>query len=284
MSPTYYEFPERRPELRPEVGKLFEAELDQAARAGKVLPRTADAYHALYLGVESLKDVQVRRGTDTKASNERDYFLPALLDGWVPAPPGIRRQVATRVDVWLQTKPLSDALRADFEAQLEELEHPTGAVVSRKPAVRPVMKMPAGSPRTFELPEEGTNRQVIAQGRKEQAKLRDHLLQGRTEMPCDLCGRVLPAQFLVAAHIVPRSDLNDNERIQFDRIAMVACVLGCDRLFESGFLTVDEEGMVWSKAIDGDLGPVLAELESRRCSAHTAGTAPAFAVHRATHS
>jgi hypothetical protein len=72
------------------------------------------------------------------------------------------------------------------------------------------------------LPED-TDRLVLARARKEQAWLRDFLLDGRNEAPCDLCGRLLPKEFLVAAHITSRSELAHDERMQFDRIAMIAC-------------------------------------------------------------
>jgi hypothetical protein len=112
MAPNYTEYPERRPELRAEVEKLLDADDS----------RTGDVYRSLHRQGESLNDVQARRGTATLATNEVDYFLPALLDGRIPAAPGIRRGVASRVRVWLKTKPLSDELRADLDAQLREME------------------------------------------------------------------------------------------------------------------------------------------------------------------
>ncbi len=85
----------------------------------------------------------------------------------------------------------------------------------------------------------------------------------------------------MAAHIVPRSELDHAERSQFDSIAMVACLLGCDRLFELGYLSVDEGGVVRSRSVDGDLQLELAHRTGHHCGAHDAKTAGAFALQRA---
>lgn len=266
MAPNYTEFPERRAELRAEVGRLLE---EDKSRAGEVY-RT------------SLDDVQARRGTGTQATNENDYILPALLNGRVPAAVEPRKKVAARVRVWLKKKPLSDELRADLEAQLQEIEALSGRAVPAKPVgvgAEDEPREPTRAKRRFEVPED-TDRLVLARARKEQSRLRDSLLQGRTEAPCDLCGRLLSKELLVAAHIVPRRELDHNERAQFDRIAMVACQLGCDRLFELGYLTVDEEGAICPRSVEDELMPILAGFAGRRCAAHNDETAAAFAAHR----
>jgi hypothetical protein len=272
MTPNYAEFPERRAELRAEVEKLLEADGS----------RTGDVFRSIYRQGESLDDVQSRRGTETLATNEVDYYLPALLDGRIPVAPGIRRSVAGRLRVWLK-KPLSEALRADLEAQLEAMATLAGSESSSeltKVEGEEESGEPTGGRRPFEVPED-TDRLILVRARREQARLRDHLLQGRDEAPCDLCGCRLPKELLVAAHIAPRSELDHSERTQFDRIAMVACQLGCDRLFELGYLSVDEDGVICSRASEGELVPILARLAGRECAAHNADTAAAFATHRA---
>mgnify|MGYP003376950446 CR=1 FL=1 len=49
--------------------------------------------------------------------------------------------------------------------------------------------------------------------RREQSHLRKHLFAGETERKCALCGRLLPSSLLVAAHIVPRRNLDDAQRL-----------------------------------------------------------------------
>ncbi|MFD7654645.1 hypothetical protein ACFV4N_11775 [Actinosynnema sp. NPDC059797] len=85
---------------------------------------------------------------------------------------------------------------------------------------------------------------TLATYRREQAELRDLLLGGATGAPCALCGRALPAELLVAAHIKPRSECGPEERLDLLAVAVLACALGCDRLFELGHLAVGGGGAV----------------------------------------
>lgn len=64
---------------------------------------------------------------------------------------------------------------------------------------------------------------------------------------------------------------------------MLACRLGCDSLFEAGYLTVDRSGVVQSsgEAVVGDLRVAVEAVVGRRCGAHSGRTAPAFARHAA---
>ncbi|MDH6710490.1 hypothetical protein P3T27_007240 [Kitasatospora sp. MAA19] len=79
--------------------------------------------------------------------------------------------------------------------------------------------------------------------RGEQAALKRHLLPGPTGQ-CALCGRTLPAGFLIAAHIKKRAVCTDDEKRDFENIAMLACSLGCDSLYERGYITVTETGHI----------------------------------------
>ena len=76
-----------------------------------------------------------------------------------------------------------------------------------------------------------TDSETLTKIRLEQGELRKHLLGGRAAAPCAICGRLLPDRLLIAAHIVPRRNLTDAERVDFTSVAMLACVLGCDALF-----------------------------------------------------
>jgi hypothetical protein len=89
-----------------------------------------------------------------------------------------------------------------------------------------------------------TDGEAIARIRREQGALRAHLLSGRTDAACSVCGRDVPANLLVAGHIIPRAELSDDERHQFEAIAMLICLLGCDALFEYGYVVVDEGGVI----------------------------------------
>ncbi|MFD1210995.1 hypothetical protein ACFQ36_02930 [Arthrobacter sp. GCM10027362] len=128
-------------------------------------------------------------------------------------------------------------------------------------------------------PQLPTDIQVIASQRAEQRYLRAVLLAGGNSR-CSLCGRQLPAALLVAAHIKPRAECNDDERLDFRAAAMLACTLGCDALFEHGFMAVDVDGVIHAaESGHPDLQDVLRRLNGNPCPAHSAATAPNFQSH-----
>ncbi|WP_020673289.1 hypothetical protein [Amycolatopsis nigrescens] len=122
--------------------------------------------------------------------------------------------------------------------------------------------------------------------RTEQAKLRKLLAGGAEVAECALCGDRYPLRFLVAAHIKKRAVCTDEERRQLHHIAMLACSFGCDALYESGWITVDQHGNLQVPARDslpeGNLRDRLSHLRGRGCTAHSAASEPYFAWHRTT--
>ncbi len=127
-----------------------------------------------------------------------------------------------------------------------------------------------------------TDALVIGRRRREQGRLRAHLLGGRDSAVCDLCGHELPSSLLVAAHIMPRAASDEDHRKDFAAIAMLACSLGCDELFEQGYLVVDDDGRVRpGRSTDSTaLQSVIDELADGLCTAHSTTTAADFARHR----
>lgn len=83
--------------------------------------------------------------------------------------------------------------------------------------------------------------------RREQAFLRAHLLQGRSKSPCTICHEELPENMLVAAHLKKRAKCTREEKLDFDNVATLMCKLGCDDLYERGYLIV-ESGRVRANA------------------------------------
>ncbi len=79
--------------------------------------------------------------------------------------------------------------------------------------------------------------------RGEQAALKRRLLPGATG-ECALCGRELPAAFLIGAHIKKRAMCSDEEKRDLANIAMLACTFGCDALFEHGYVAVGPGGVL----------------------------------------
>jgi hypothetical protein len=119
--------------------------------------------------------------------------------------------------------------------------------------------------------------------RGEQKELRQLLLAGRDRALCSLCGMLYPAALLRAAHIKPRSECSDDERRCLGDIAMLACVLGCDSLYELGYLSVDEHGLIEGHRDDlpDDTWRRVDDISGRRCAAFSDRLSPLFAWHRA---
>ena len=130
-----------------------------------------------------------------------------------------------------------------------------------------------------------TDAEAIARIRLEQGALRAFLLKGNKTADCAICGKTLPANFLVAGHIIPRSELSHSERHDFDKIAVLICLLGCDALFEYGLIVVDENGLV-ARGRPTDNPSVELEVDSRsgrRSPGWTEARAASFQSHQLRH-
>ncbi|WP_225828227.1 hypothetical protein [Streptomyces naphthomycinicus] len=118
--------------------------------------------------------------------------------------------------------------------------------------------------------------------RREQAKLRKKLLNGATEAACALCGRVLPARFIRAAHIKRRSAASRQERLMMANI-MATCLIGCDELFEHGYVYVNDNGTIAVSPLSNttpDLAVAAKALEGRTVADHGRHSAPFYTWHR----
>lgn len=87
---------------------------------------------------------------------------------------------------------------------------------------------------------------VVGRARREQSKLRRFLLDGSEQGECLMCGRILPADLLVAAHIIPRTKSTRAQKGSSDNVALM-CSLGCDSLFEEGYIEV-KRGLIREQA------------------------------------
>ena len=125
------------------------------------------------------------------------------------------------------------------------------------------------------------DRPSLVNVRGEQSILRRRLLRGRRVAPCSICGDDLPEDLLVAAHIKPRAECSREEKLDLPNIAMLMCKMGCDDLYEHGYLTV-VDGMARTRRLAGDpprLALSLANLEGRQCSAWNEGSREYFLWH-----
>ena len=118
-------------------------------------------------------------------------------------------------------------------------------------------------------------------GRVEQSFLRHSLFGSVEESVCSLCGRLLPTGLLVAAHIKPRSECTENERLDFENVVFGLCVLGCDALYERGLVSVLREGEICIGGADKSrtLKSILRGFREKRCSAWKESAAHYFEWH-----
>jgi hypothetical protein len=124
---------------------------------------------------------------------------------------------------------------------------------------------------------------VLAAVRKEQAKLRKRKFGSELEVVCELCGRVLPVRTVRAAHIRRRSHLHYPDHFNIANI-MAACTLGCDELFEHGYIYVDAQGLIRATSRCATYSAIVDffenELSGKTCAAHRAESEQFFAYHR----
>jgi hypothetical protein len=87
---------------------------------------------------------------------------------------------------------------------------------------------------------------------------------------------------MIAAHIKPRSECTARERRDAPCIAFALCLLGCDALYEKGFLSVGDAGRVVTVSVVGLPATVTKHLRAvrgLRCQAWHEGTVDYFAWH-----
>ncbi|MBB4964283.1 hypothetical protein [Saccharothrix violaceirubra] len=171
-----------------------------------------------------------------------------------------------------------DRLRADGSVSVDDLGDAVTAVLLTRPGTRledgRVVVRPLGRPtrRDYAV----FDGKALATYRKEQGELRRLLIGDGPTAECALCRRVFPVDLLVAAHVKKRAECTDDERGDLENVAMLACSLGCDRLYELGYLAVDADGTVLVHGTDGFLdgrAGVVAGVDPER-------SGPYFQWHR----
>jgi len=133
---------------------------------------------------------------------------------------------------------------------------------------------------THTFGDEPTDVLTTRKARVEQRFLRA-LLLSRLKNTCAICHKRLPSNLLVAGHIKPRYACTETERLDFDNAAMLVCTLGCDSLFEYGYIFVDEFGTILASVAGKEtLGEAVKPYVGRTCLSFAQGTIANFAWHR----
>jgi hypothetical protein len=116
--------------------------------------------------------------------------------------------------------------------------------------------------------------------RKEQGYLRGQLLGDAQTGQCGICGKDLPTKFLVAAHIKKRAECTDQEKADIPSIAMPMCLMGCDALYEAGYVTVDVGHVQVTRVDHRVLTESLRNLEGNPCPYWSSKTEKYFRWHK----
>lgn len=241
-----------------------------------------------------------------------NYFGPyiravsVVSEKWqnAPRPEGYEQQLGEGDDGWLvRTTPLAEGLRVHREraAGITADGEPGPLNAAGKPIHRYISALTdeegqallnecgvtapqtsAGSLRGLPGSAWGADEpddQTLTTIRLEQAYLRRHLLRGRLKAPCAICGAELPARLLIAGYIKPRSHCSEEERMDYAGCAMLTCALGCDALYEWGYVVVGPEGLIRAgQAAETErIEDAVNRLVGRRCSAFNEQTTKCFA-------
>ncbi len=127
----------------------------------------------------------------------------------------------------------------------------------------------------------------LAKFRQEQGQLRAKMLAGRLSVSCCICGKEYPATAITTAHIKKRSECTQRER-EHVQVVTPMCYLGCDFLYEQGYVYVDQGGKVrrnTAKATDpaSQLHARIAEVEGNDCLEFTEHNARYYEWHQKFH-
>ncbi|MCH8247368.1 MAG: hypothetical protein IH951_13290 [Bacteroidetes bacterium] len=130
-------------------------------------------------------------------------------------------------------------------------------------------------------PQGSLDRKGRSSGRVEQGYHRRRLLGANATGICALCGEEMPRALLVAAHIKKRQHCSREERLD-PAVVMLNCKLGCDAVYEEGFVTVDKGKVRVGKSVN-ELPALQAYVESLiggPCEAWKPESAPYFKWHQ----
>lgn len=159
-----------------------------------------------------------------------------------------------------------------------------GLALLRLAGLEPVEKLAVSELEpSLQFAQGSSDRFALTAVRAEQRFLRRQQIQ-RWGSVCCLCGSSLPEELLVGAHIKPRWACTEEERLDTFNIAMLACLFGCDALYELGYVVVGADGRI-ERGIrrSGNVEDRLEALLNRDCFSYTSDSREYFEWHRGYH-
>jgi hypothetical protein len=132
------------------------------------------------------------------------------------------------------------------------------------------------------LPE--TNRITSAIARKEHNLLTSLLHGKRVNNECAICHKTFPTSLLNTAHIKKRANCTHEERVN-RYIVMPLCTLGCDELYERGYISIVNGKIVAlrKKPLTEAVRKYIAGIEGNDCSYYNETTKGFFDWHHDHH-
>lgn len=120
----------------------------------------------------------------------------------------------------------------------------------------------------------------ITRRRTEQHILREYILGNKGNGNCAICNHDFPSNLLATAHIKKRSECSLDEKRDLN-VVMPACYLGCDTLYEKGYVRVNEGVVERNKSheITDRLDRYLREIEGNECKYYGENTSEYFKHH-----
>lgn len=129
------------------------------------------------------------------------------------------------------------------------------------------------------------DKETVTRRRTEQHFLRKYLFKNKSSGACGVCNKDYPIKLLATAHIKKRSDCSDMEKRDFN-VVMPACHLGCDKLYELGYVIIDS-GVVKEntneKIITPDLMDYINSIVNNTSYFYRPETKKYFDFHRKKH-
>jgi hypothetical protein len=125
------------------------------------------------------------------------------------------------------------------------------------------------------------DKETVVRRRTEQHILKKYLFNNAGTGSCALCRQEFPITFLTTAHIKKRSECTDEEKRDMN-IVMPACNLGCDILYEKGYLLV-RDGIVREnigiKPVSTALRNYVSKQNEKECAVFNGDRAGYFKHH-----
>ena len=111
---------------------------------------------------------------------------------------------------------------------------------------------------------------TVGTSRREQGLLRRYLFNNNEFSRCGICNHEYPVNMLVAAHIKKRASCTTKECLDYKNITMPMCKMGCDDLYEKGYIYVEDGKIIRNPEKESSITPkirhYLLSIGDKKCN------------------